>query len=184
VEQVTVTNHRQSMKPERYLSEGIEGWQGVNSSVSIYTPVPLQYTHYYSTMKRQETKRNCHRKLFNPGRYKATHCEVHIVWHVLSQISYLLPFNPISCKMLNFHANNTLRFIVIPPYPLCIFMAQKNSVASIPKRSIPTEVSANFFVDRGCHVISVTNPYGRILIFLDRSRYYFFQVAPQLYSQG
>jgi hypothetical protein len=24
------------------------------------------------------------------------------------------------------------------------------------------------------------NPYGRILDFLDRSRYYFFQVAPQL----
>jgi hypothetical protein len=28
------------------------------------------------------------------------------------------------------------------------------------------------------------NPYGRILGFLDRSRYYFFQVAPQLYSRG
>jgi hypothetical protein len=33
-------------------------------------------------------------------------------------------------------------------------------------------------------VVSVTNPYGRILGFLDRSRYYFFQVAPQLYSRG
>jgi hypothetical protein len=32
-------------------------------------------------------------------------------------------------------------------------------------------------------VISVTDPYGRILGFLDRSRY-FFQVAPQLYSRG
>jgi hypothetical protein len=31
---------------------------------------------------------------------------------------------------------------------------------------------------------SVTNPYGRILGFLDRSRYFFFQVAPQLYSRG
>jgi hypothetical protein len=39
-------------------------------------------------------------------------------------------------------------------------------------------------VDRGCHVVRVTNPYGRILGFLDRSRYYFFQVAPQLYSRG
>jgi hypothetical protein len=33
-------------------------------------------------------------------------------------------------------------------------------------------------------VVSVTEPYGRILGFLDRSRYYFFQVAPQLYSRG
>jgi hypothetical protein len=40
------------------------------------------------------------------------------------------------------------------------------------------------FADRGCHVVSMTNPYGRILGFLDRSRYFFFQVAPQLHSQG
>jgi hypothetical protein len=40
------------------------------------------------------------------------------------------------------------------------------------------------FVDRGCHVFSVTDPYGRILGFLDRSRYFFFQVAPQLYSSN
>jgi hypothetical protein len=40
------------------------------------------------------------------------------------------------------------------------------------------------FADKGCHVVSVTDPYGRILDFLDRSRYYFFQVAPQLYSRG
>jgi hypothetical protein len=40
------------------------------------------------------------------------------------------------------------------------------------------------FAHRGCHVVSVTDPYGRILEFLDRSRYYFFQVAPQLYSRS
>jgi hypothetical protein len=28
------------------------------------------------------------------------------------------------------------------------------------------------FADRGCHVVSVTDPYGRILPFLDRSRYF------------
>jgi hypothetical protein len=40
------------------------------------------------------------------------------------------------------------------------------------------------FADRGCHVVSVTEPHGRILGFLDRSRYFFFQVAPELYSRG
>jgi hypothetical protein len=40
------------------------------------------------------------------------------------------------------------------------------------------------FAGRGCHVVSVTNPYGRILGFLDRSHYYFFRVAPQLYLRG
>jgi hypothetical protein len=64
------------------------------------------------------------------------------------------------------------------------------SVALARKRTIPIErtphvgeVSATF-ADRGCRVISATDPQGRILGFLDRSRYYFFQVVPQLYSQG
>jgi hypothetical protein len=38
--------------------------------------------------------------------------------------------------------------------------------------------------DRDCHVVSMTDPYGRILCFLGRSRYFSIQVAPQLYSQG
>jgi hypothetical protein len=33
-------------------------------------------------------------------------------------------------------------------------------------------------------MVSVTDPYGGILGFLDRSRYFLFQVAPQLYSRG
>jgi hypothetical protein len=65
-----------------------------------------------------------------------------------------------------------------------------NSVVLVRERTIPIErpslageVSANF-VDRGCHVVSVTDPYCRILGFLDWSLYFFFQVAPQLYSRG
>jgi hypothetical protein len=40
------------------------------------------------------------------------------------------------------------------------------------------------FVDRGCHVVSVTDTYSRILGFLDRNRNFFFQVASQLQSRG
>jgi hypothetical protein len=40
------------------------------------------------------------------------------------------------------------------------------------------------FADRGCRVISSTDPLGRILDFLDRNRYYFFQVDPELYSRS
>jgi hypothetical protein len=28
------------------------------------------------------------------------------------------------------------------------------------------------FADKGCHMVSMTDPYGRILGFLDRSRYF------------
>jgi hypothetical protein len=48
----------------------------------------------------------------------------------------------------------------------------------VRERTIPTErppfvseVIANF-ADRGCHVVSVTDPYGRIIGFPDRSRYF------------
>jgi hypothetical protein len=40
------------------------------------------------------------------------------------------------------------------------------------------------FADRGCRLVSATDPQGYILGFHDRSHYYFFQVAPQLYSRG
>jgi hypothetical protein len=39
------------------------------------------------------------------------------------------------------------------------------------------------FADRRCHLVSMTDPYDRNLRFLDRNRYYFFQVAFQLYSR-
>jgi hypothetical protein len=44
--------------------------------------------------------------------------------------------------------------------------------------------SLTTFADRGFHVVSVTDPYGRILGILDRSLYFFFQAAPQLCSRG
>jgi hypothetical protein len=40
------------------------------------------------------------------------------------------------------------------------------------------------FADRGCHVVSVADPYSSTIAFLDHSSYFFFQVAPQLYSKG
>jgi hypothetical protein len=67
---------------------------------------------------------------------------------------------------------------------------KKHSVAWVRERTKPTErlrLSAKLvptFADRGCRVVSVTDPYGRILGFLDRSRYFLFPVAPQLYSRG
>jgi hypothetical protein len=33
-------------------------------------------------------------------------------------------------------------------------------------------------------MVSVTDPYGHILRFLDQSRYFFFEVAPQLYLKA
>jgi hypothetical protein len=50
-----------------------------------------------------------------------------------------------------------------------------NTVALVLERTIPTErpplvgeVSVKFVTDRGCHVVSLTDPHGRILDFLDQ----------------
>jgi hypothetical protein len=40
------------------------------------------------------------------------------------------------------------------------------------------------FADRECRMVSMKDPYGRILGFLDRSRYFLYKAAPQLYSIG
>jgi hypothetical protein len=52
------------------------------------------------------------------------------------------------------------------------------SYRSFSAKLVPT------FTDRRCHLASVTDSYGRILGFLDLSRYVFFQVARELYSRG
>jgi hypothetical protein len=47
----------------------------------------------------------------------------------------------------------------------------RSSDRSLSAKLVPTSA------DRGCHVVSVTDPYGRILGLLDRSRYFFFHAA-------
>jgi hypothetical protein len=64
-----------------------------------------------------------------------------------------------------------------------------NSMTSVHDWTIPSDrrLPAKLvppFADRECCVVSITDPYGNILDFLDWSHYFFFQVAPQLYSRG
>jgi hypothetical protein len=74
-----------------------------------------------------------------------------------------------ACLREKFKGHNT-------PWPESELYRQSDR--SLSAKLVPT------FEDRGCHVVSVTDPYGRILDFLDCSSYLFFQLAPQLYSRG
>jgi hypothetical protein len=85
--------------------------------------------------------------------------------------------HPVALFIYKMYYNGLIRQILI---------LINNSVALVRERTIPTErpplvseISAKF-ADRGCGVFSVTDLYDHILGFLDRSRYFFFQVAPQL----
>jgi hypothetical protein len=64
------------------------------------------------------------------------------------------------------------------PWPESASKLYRPSDRRLSAKLVPT------FADGGCNVVSVTDPYGRILGFLSRRSYFFFQVAPQLYSQG
>jgi hypothetical protein len=65
----------------------------------------------------------------------------------------------------NYHTTTT-------PWPETASELYRPSDRRLSAKLAPT------FADRGCDVVSVTELYGRILGFLDRSHYFFFQVAP------
>jgi hypothetical protein len=52
------------------------------------------------------------------------------------------------------------------PWPESVSELHRPSDRRFSANLVPT------FADRGCHVVSVTHPYGHILGFLDRSRYF------------
>jgi hypothetical protein len=64
------------------------------------------------------------------------------------------------------------------PWPESVSEPYRPSDRRLSPKLVP------IFADRGCHVVSVADPYGRSLGFLDRSCYFLFQVAPQLYQRG
>jgi hypothetical protein len=70
------------------------------------------------------------------------------------------------------------KIVIKTPWPESASEPYRPSDRRLSAKLLPT------FEDRGCHVVSVTDPYDRILDFLDRSLHFFFQVAPQLYSPG
>jgi hypothetical protein len=64
------------------------------------------------------------------------------------------------------------------PWPGSASELYRPSDSRLSAKLVPT------FENRGFHVVSMTDAYGRILDFLDRCHYFFFQVAPQFYSRG
>jgi hypothetical protein len=81
------------------------------------------------------------------------------------------------CKTILVNAVHMLRHIILnycklkkeTPWPQSASELYRPSDRRLSAKLVPT-----FFEDRGCYLVNVTNPYGRILGFLDRSREYFF----------
>jgi hypothetical protein len=99
-------------------------------------------------------------------------------WHcsrVRERMNTSHSFYPVAISPMRDHAPLPK---YLTPWPESTSELYRPSDSRLSTKLVPT------FAGRGCHVIIVTDPYGRILAFLDRSRYFFFQVAPQLYSRG
>jgi hypothetical protein len=89
--------------------------------------------------------------------------------------SNCVTFKLITCKLSNLSNS----------HPECILNVPQVTLSCVYSYiTIISLINSQLFANRGCHVVSVTDPYGRILGFLDRETYCFFQVAPQLHSRG
>jgi hypothetical protein len=93
-------------------------------------------------------------------------------WEICLFLAQLIIWFPVYCTLAGMNMRKTM------------YTKQTNSFAWVRERAIPTErqrLSAMLvptFADRSCHAVSVTDPYSLILVFLNRNRYFFFQVVP------
>jgi hypothetical protein len=98
-------------------------------------------------------------------------------------------FPPSSAEFKNYRAAHLSPISKILSWESDKTTNKTNSVALVWELNRPSDrrLSAKLvrtFADRACNVVCVTDPYGRILEFLDRRRYFFFKVTPQLYSRS
>jgi hypothetical protein len=98
------------------------------------------------------------RKIGHVRRWKTPGMNKEIHWNVYTYI-YLSCF---SLSLSYFHAN----LIKQTPWSESASELYRPSDCRLSAKWLPT------FADRGCHVVSVTDSHGRILGFLDRSRYF------------
>jgi hypothetical protein len=95
-------------------------------------------------------------------------------FHKENRFVFVMEFRRVSCDVGTVFLNVKTK----TPWPESASELYQPSDRSLLSKLVPT------FADRGCHVVSAADRYGRILGFLNRSRYFFFQVAPKLYSGG
>jgi hypothetical protein len=103
-------------------------------------------------------------------------------------VDFLL-FQQLKMARCNYIYNMTgkYQYICFSFCSCCVIKHLKHKTNKLRGHSSPenyTERATAAFADRKCCVVSTTDLHGRFLGFIDRSRYYFFKVAPELYSPG
>jgi hypothetical protein len=90
---------------------------------------------------------------------------------MILELTFIYSYHSFACFLLT-HPLDKIQEV-------SVHRKKKNSMVWVREQTIPTErpplvgeAFANFFADRGCHVVSMMDPYSHILVFLDRSRYF------------
>jgi hypothetical protein len=89
-------------------------------------------------------------------------------WNIYISINITVIWNVPDVTMAYFYVNCMPQVCIKKKTPWSESASElyRPSDRRLPAKWLPT------FADRGSHVVSVTDPYGRILGFLDRSRYF------------
>jgi hypothetical protein len=102
-----------------------------------------------------------------------------LFWAALRISLYIYILLSVTCLLVNYFPSTLLHGpIKQTPWPESASKLYRLSDICLLAKLVPT------FADKWCHMVRVTDPYDRILGSPDWSRYFFFQVAPQLYSRG
>jgi hypothetical protein len=97
----------------------------------------------------------------------------------LSRIFVHIILLSMSCLSSNFLISLSMYVLLLPPAQINTGLHLKKTPWSESASELYRPSDRRFlakwlptFADKGCHVVSVTDPYGRILGFLDRRRYF------------
>jgi hypothetical protein len=85
------------------------------------------------------------------------------------------------------HEGHRLYLLMVGLVVICPYAGWSSSSPTIIAQLLESgywTLLTKLAAERGCRMVSPTDPHDSNLGFLDRIRYYFFQVAPQLYSRG
>jgi hypothetical protein len=127
---------------------------------------------------------------------------IHTNYQVTSHLTVVTYFNYTSCiykpwSIIPYLGNHTeekfCTLVIMSHFPTGLWIPEKQK--QIPWAEFAREIYrpsdrrlsgklVPTFAGRRCHVVSVMNPYGHTLGFLEWSRYLLFKVAPQLYSRS
>jgi hypothetical protein len=130
-------------------------WDPALTSFILYQhPVPYN-THSSSSGQSRATRKSTYQTCF----------EMELNFPGLARTAFLPAHVQTQCSSRR-TAQSPVRAIKKTPWPESTSELYRPSDRRLSAKWLPA------FADKGCHVVSVTDPCGRILGFLDRSRYF------------